>query len=88
LNVGVSINLSAGDLSVPELAEIIGQSLDIWRVPPEEVIMELTETTIMENNSYALETLHALKNIGFKIAMDDFGTGYSSMERLLTLPLD
>jgi EAL domain-containing protein (putative c-di-GMP-specific phosphodiesterase class I) len=42
----------------------------------------------MENQLGSLDTLHALKNIGFKLAMDDFGTGYSSMERLLQLPLD
>jgi EAL domain-containing protein (putative c-di-GMP-specific phosphodiesterase class I) len=62
--------------------------LDIWGVCPENVIMELTETAIMEDNPVSLESLNGLKKIGFKLAMDDFGTGYSSMERLLTLPLD
>lgn len=51
-------------------------------------MIELTETAVMEYHPGSLETLHALKSIGFKLAMDDFGTGYSSMERLLRLPLD
>ncbi len=88
LDAGVSINLSAGDLCDPELVESFGQALDIWRVSPGDVMIELTETAVMEYHPGSLETLHALKSIGFKLAMDDFGTGYSSMERLLRLPLD
>ena len=88
MNTGVSINLSANDLSDPELVELIEQAVNIWGVPPDSVMIELTETTIMENQPGSLETLHELKKIGFKLAMDDFGTGYSSMERLLQLPLD
>lgn len=88
LEAGVAINLSAGDISEPELVEVVEQMLDIWGVCPENVIMELTETAIMEDNPVSLESLNGLKKIGFKLAMDDFGTGYSSMERLLTLPLD
>lgn len=88
LDAGVSINLSADDLCDRELVDSFEQALDIWRVPPSEVVIELTETAVMEYHPGSLETLHALKNIGFKLAMDDFGTGYSSMERLLRLPLD
>lgn len=88
LDAGVSINLSADDLCDRELVDSFEQALDIWRVPPGEVMIELTETAVMEYHPGSLEALHALKNIGFKLAMDDFGTGYSSMERLLRLPLD
>lgn len=88
LEAGVAINLSAGDISEPELVEMIEQMLDIWGVCPEHVIMELTETAIMEDNPVSQESLDGLKKIGFKLAMDDFGTGYSSMERLLALPLN
>ncbi len=88
LNAGVSINLSADDLCDTELVDSFEQLLDIWRVPPDEIMVELTETAVMEYHPGSLETLHALKEIGVKLAMDDFGTGYSSMERLLRLPLD
>ncbi len=88
VDAGVSINLSAGDLCDPELVELIEQAVNIWGVSPGDIMIELTETAMMENQPGSLETLYALKNIGFKLAMDDFGTGYSSMERLLRLPLD
>ncbi|SFK67789.1 EAL domain, c-di-GMP-specific phosphodiesterase class I (or its enzymatically inactive variant) [Nitrosomonas aestuarii] len=88
VDAGVSINLSAGDLCDPELVDLIEQAVNIWNVAPSDVMIELTETAIMGDQPGSLETLHALKNIGFKLAMDDFGTGYSSMERLLQLPLD
>lgn len=88
LNAGVSINFSADDLRDPELTELVAQGLALWGVPPGNVTIELTETTVMENHSGTLETLHTLKEMGFKLAMDDFGTGYSSMARMLDLPLD
>ena len=88
LTAGVSINFSANDLRDPELLDLVSQGLSIWGVPPDAVVIELTETAVMENQPGSLETLHQLKDIGFKLAMDDFGTGYSSMQRLLELPLD
>mgnify|MGYP000020576067 CR=1 FL=1 len=88
LDAGVSINLSADDLRDPELTELFEQGLNLWGVPPSDVMIELTETAVMGNNPASLQTIHELKDIGMKLAMDDFGTGYSSMERLLLLPLD
>ncbi len=88
LDAGVSINLSADDLRDPELTELFELGLNLWGVPPGDVMIELTETAVMGNSPGSLQTLHELKDIGMKIAMDDFGTGYSSMERLLLLPLD
>lgn len=88
LDAGVSINFSADNLRDPELTELVMQGLNLWHVPPEHITIELTETAVMENAPGAMETLHELKDNGFKLAMDDFGTGYSSMARLLELPLD
>jgi len=87
-DTGVSINLSADDLCDPELVDLIRQAVNIWGINPANVMIELTETAIMENQHGSLETLLELKDIGFRLAMDDFGTGYSSLERLLQLPLD
>lgn len=66
----------------------MAQGLNLWRVPPELVTIELTETAIMDDRADTLNTLHVLKDMGLKLAMDDFGTGYSSMARMLNLPLD
>lgn len=88
LDAGVSINFSADDLRNSELIELVAQGLNLWRVPPELVTIELTETAIMDDRADTLNTLHVLKDMGLKLAMDDFGTGYSSMARMLNLPLD
>ena len=88
LDAGVSINFSADDLRDSELIELVAQGLNLWRVPPEMVTVELTETAIMDNRSDTLNILYKLKDMGLKLAMDDFGTGYSSMARMLNLPLD
>ncbi len=88
LDAGVSINFSADDLLDPELTELVAQGLNLWRVPPERVTIELTETAVMKDHPSTLDTLYKLKDMGLKLAMDDFGTGYSSMARMLELPLD
>ena len=88
LDAGVSINFSADNLLDPELPDLVMQGIEIWKIPSDRVMIELTESAIMEDQPGSLETLYALKRIGLKLAMDDFGTGFSSMERLLNLPLD
>ena len=88
IDAGVSINFSADNLLDPELPDLVLQGIEIWKIPPDKVMIELTESAIMEDQPGSLETLHELKKLGLKLAMDDFGTGFSSMERLLNLPLD
>lgn len=55
---------------------------------PCNIMLELTETTVMENLELARTVLAALRDSGFKIALDDFGTGYSSIATLKSLPFD
>jgi EAL domain-containing protein (putative c-di-GMP-specific phosphodiesterase class I)/GGDEF domain-containing protein len=88
LQAGISINFSADDIRDPEIVDLVAQGLDLWGIPASEVIIELTETAVMEGHPGALESLWKLKNMGLRLSMDDFGTGYSSMARLLQLPLD
>lgn len=88
LDVGVSINFSAGNLREPDLVDLVAQGLDLWGVPAERIVIELTETAVMEEHRGSLEALNRFKEMGLGIAMDDFGTGYSSMARLRELPLD
>lgn len=88
INAGVSINFSADDLREPELVDFVAQAIAIWNVPAECIMVEMTETAVMEHQEATLDTLYQLKDIGFKLSMDDFGTGYSSMERMLELPFD
>lgn len=88
VDIGISINFSAYNLREPDLVEIVTQGLDLWNVPPEKIVIELTETAIMDGHTSSMQALHAFKDMGLRIAMDDFGTGYSSMSLLRKLPID
>lgn len=52
------------------------------------IILELTESGILTDTTFAIKSLHALQAHGFKIALDDFGTGYSSLSYLKDLPIN
>lgn len=84
----LSVNLSAHDLYDPMLVDRIQGLFSTWNVDPELIQFELTESTLMEEPSVALETLTKLKNLGTRLFIDDFGTGYSSLSYLQKLPVD
>ena len=84
----ISINLSAHDLVQAELPVLLTQALGTWGIPAEQVVMEITETAIMDDQRARATTLERLKEIGVQLAIDDFGTGYSSLARLKHLPVD
>ena len=87
-DMSISINLSAHDLIQVELPALLTQALSTWGVAPERVVMEITETAIMDDQRARATTLECLKEIGVQLAIDDFGTGYSSLARLKHLPVD
>ena len=88
LHLGVSVNLSAGNLQDPQLADAIANLLDIHHLEPDSLTLEIAESAIMVDSSHALETLQRLHNTGVRISIDDFGTAYSSLANLRRLPLD
>ena len=55
---------------------------------PERLELEITESSIIDDQAHTLKVMHQLKNYGVRIAMDDFGTGYSSLATLQTFPFD
>jgi len=83
-----SINLSSQDLTNPEVVGYIGQQLEQYGVPAEQVCIEITETELMERIEQGRKILEQLKRLGVKIALDDFGTGYSSLSYLRYFPID
>jgi len=87
-DLSISINLSAHDLVQAEMPALLTQALATWSVPAEQVVIEITETTIMDDQRARATTLERLKEIGVQLAIDDFGTGYSSLARLKHLPVD
>ncbi len=84
----VSVNLSVRMLNDRMLADEIRSLLDIWGIEPRRLMLEITETSLIEQLDSAIETLQALKAQGLRLSIDDFGTGYSSMTYLRSLPAD
>ncbi|HWQ39119.1 MAG TPA: GGDEF domain-containing phosphodiesterase [Burkholderiales bacterium] len=87
-DLGVSINFSAQNLRETDIVEVVSQAVALWAVPADRIVIELTETAVMENEPLAQDALLRLKALGLELSMDDFGTGYSSMSRLRDMPLD
>jgi EAL domain-containing protein (putative c-di-GMP-specific phosphodiesterase class I) len=84
----VSVNLSGRQLDSDHLVDDVTTALERTGIDPSSVILEITETTLMEDVEAAIERLHELKRIGVQIAIDDFGTGYSSLQYLRQFPAD
>ncbi|GJN45263.1 putative bifunctional diguanylate cyclase/phosphodiesterase [Pseudomonas tohonis] len=84
----MAINLSTVQLHHAELPRVVNNLLQVYRLPPRSLEVEVTETGLMEDISTAAQHLLSLRRSGALIAIDDFGTGYSSLSYLKSLPLD
>jgi predicted signal transduction protein with EAL and GGDEF domain len=87
-SLSVAINLSAQDLAEGDLPELVTQALATWGIPAGRLVLEITETAVMENDVGLEENLRRLRQLGVRLSIDDFGTGYSSLARLKILPVD
>jgi diguanylate cyclase (GGDEF)-like protein/PAS domain S-box-containing protein len=83
----VSVNLSPINFQNVNLAASIGAILADHGLPPEMLMLEITEGVIMNERSVAIETMSAIRKLGVGLSLDDFGTGYSSLSRLAHLPI-
>jgi len=83
-----AINLSSQSMTIPELLDLIGTSLEEYHIPPEKICFEVTETSAIANLSNALQFIEQLRAAGCRFSLDDFGTGFSSFAYLQTLPVD
>ena len=88
LDLPVAVNLSARNLLEDDLPVRVAQALVDHDVPAELLVLEITETALVEDPERAERVVRRLVDLGVRIAMDDFGTGYSSMVSLTRLPLD
>ena len=82
----ISVNLSSRVLHDASLPEHVSERLKFHQVPPDCLILEITETAIMIDADKAMEVVTNLADLGVGIAIDDFGTGYSSLSYLRRLP--
>jgi diguanylate cyclase (GGDEF)-like protein len=84
----IAVNVSALQLSAPRILETVTNVLSRWSWPPEHLVLELTETVLMDDATEAQAMLLRLKQLGVQLAIDDFGTGYSSLSYLHRFPVD
>lgn len=84
--ISVAINLSARVFHEQGIVEQILGALSLWEVPPELVVLEVTENAIMEDPELSAQVLKRLRDHGLRIAIDDFGAGYASFSYLKRFP--
>jgi EAL domain-containing protein (putative c-di-GMP-specific phosphodiesterase class I) len=84
----LQVNLSAIELEHPDLIRTITDVLERTGIAPERLVLEVTETLLVQDAERGAKTLQELRDLGVGLALDDFGTGYSSLSYLRNLPLD
>ncbi|MDO6507844.1 EAL domain-containing protein [Colwellia sp. 4_MG-2023] len=87
-NFTLAINISAIQLQNAQLTQKIKYAAQKYGVKPDTIILEITETALLDNDNITRQTLNSLSSAGFKIALDDFGMGFSSISHLNNYPID
>lgn len=83
----VAVNLSGRSFHQPEFAQEIGDALERHGLRTGDVLLEITESVMMDARPVTLSNIDTLHRKGFKLSLDDFGTGYSSLSYLHRLPI-
>jgi diguanylate cyclase (GGDEF)-like protein/PAS domain S-box-containing protein len=84
----LTINISGHQLQGEHVVEDVRSALVDSGLDPRQLVLEITESVLMQQSETILERLHALKALGVRLAIDDFGTGYSSLGYLQRFPID
>ncbi len=84
----VSVNVSVFQLRTDEFISDVRDALEFSGLNPARLVLEVTESILINNPETALRRLRALKGLGVRLAIDDFGTGYSSLSYLRQFPFD
>jgi diguanylate cyclase (GGDEF)-like protein len=86
--IDLAVNISAHQLSDPDIVDLVERTLTGHGIAPERLCLEITESAIVGDQPEIDARVHALKELGVRIAVDDFGTGWSSLANLGRLPVD
>jgi len=86
--IGVAVNLSPVQVHSKDIVATIMSAMAASRLAPHRLEIEITETSLLQDNEATLAVLYQLQSLGVRIAMDDFGTGYSSLSYLRSFPFD
>ncbi|MBR6254724.1 MAG: EAL domain-containing protein [Clostridiales bacterium] len=84
----VHINVTAEDMARIDFADYVIELLNEYGVQPKNILLEITETSLMKNLAICRQNMSKLRSNGIRIALDDFGTGYSSFNYLREFPVD
>jgi diguanylate cyclase (GGDEF)-like protein/PAS domain S-box-containing protein len=87
VDLPISVNLSAREFAESGLLRGVAAALDATGLPSELLMVEITETMVMQNVAGALEVMKRLNRLGVRLAIDDFGTGHSSLAYLKQFPV-
>ena len=82
------VNLSPLQAADPTLPDRVAAVLEETGLPAESLVLELTESSLMEAGDEPLRVMQAIRELGVRLVLDDFGTGYSSLARLRHFPVD
>ncbi len=85
--IAVHVNFSARQLQLPRIVAEVEAALEQYGLEPENLVVEITESVMMQDTDGTIEKLEALHELGVRIAIDDFGTGYSSLSYLERFPV-
>ena len=86
--MSVSVNLSPRQITGSDLKGIVSQALVASGLPAQRLMLEITESVLLQDNELVQETLEGLRALGVRISIDDFGTGYSSLGYLRRFSVD
>ncbi|MBS1879906.1 MAG: EAL domain-containing protein [Actinobacteria bacterium] len=84
----VAINLSARQVAHRDLPATIEEVIAVTGIDPAHLVLEITESVLVEESATAITSLEALNELGVRLVLDDFGTGYSSLAYLNRFPFD
>ncbi|MBN1528711.1 MAG: EAL domain-containing protein [Thermoleophilaceae bacterium] len=84
----VSVNVSARQITEPGLPEAVSAALAASGLEPERLLLEITESLLVEPGGETLATLERIRRLGVRLSMDDFGTGWSSLSYLKSFPIE
>ncbi len=85
--IAIAVNISPKQFKHQDIAQVVRDALKKYRIDPEFLEVEITETAVMENVDDAITKLNKIREMGVHISMDDFGTGYTSINYLRQYPV-
>ena len=84
----VAVNIAKPQFESGDLCDVVRQAMHDSGLPPKQLVLELTESMLMDNVEASQALMAELKVLGVTLSIDDFGTGYSSLSYLKSFPLD